>query len=200
MLGVAVRTYEASDVAADCERLAAMLNVFEPDLIIGIANGGVPVAHGVASHLVGQISVADVRAQRRSTGVKSHPALRGAIRRLPRQGADLLRIFEVCERELVYHLMARLLGRARPARQVELSLAAQNLLPQSARVLIVDDCIDSGETMRRVATAITDMAPDAQVRSAVLASAWLRPPVVPDYVLHQRTLVRLPTSFDACRV
>ncbi len=39
--------------------------------------------------------------------------------------------------------------------------------------------------------------PLAEVRTAVLTSTWRRPPVVPDYLLFQRTLLRLPWSFDA---
>lgn len=69
-----------------------------------------------------------------------------------------------------------------------------------ARILVVDDAVDSGATLRTVIATIRSTWPDAEIRSAVLTVTRSRPLILPDYTLYPRgTLLRFPWSLDAAQ-
>lgn len=188
-----VRVLDADAFDSVCAELAAAVVSFDPDLLVGIATGGVHVARAAATHLAGSPPVVVVAFQRPSTKVKHRLGARRVLPRLPEVAKQWLRRWEVSAREA-------LLGRRRPGPPpdaAELPAPDEALLRSARRVVIVDDTIDSGRTLRAAVDAVRKLNPEAAVRTAVLASTFKRPPVVADHCLYDRTLFTFPWSMDA---
>jgi hypoxanthine phosphoribosyltransferase len=194
----AVKRVTHGELQAMCARLADRIRPFEPDLVVGIATGGADVAEAIAASL-GGTPVAIVKSQRPGTLIKQSRPVSRVLSSLPERLANFARWFEVEYREVAYYLRVRRHGEDRSDPQnriVEPELLA-DAVARAARVLVVDDTLDSGQTLRGVVDAVREANPGAQVRTAVIATTWRRPPVHPDYVLQPRLLLRLPSSFDA---
>lgn len=68
----------------------------------------------------------------------------------------------------------------------------------AARILVVDDAVDSGATLLGVVNAAKAAVPLADVRSAVITQTTTAPMTAPDYTLYNdKTLIRFPWSLDA---
>lgn len=115
------------------------------------------------------------------------------LRRLPQRFKNILRISEVAARE-------RFLGNRRQDKDLPVPQADSEFeleVSSAQRILIVDDTIDTGRTMLAAVAAVRSANPRADVRTAVLASTFRRPPVLTDYCLYERTMLTFPWSFDA---
>jgi hypoxanthine phosphoribosyltransferase len=64
-------------------------------------------------------------------------------------------------------------------------------------IVVVDDAVDSGATLARVLDAVSQRAPGAEIRSAVVTVTTPEPWVTPRYTLYSRQLCRFPWSLDA---
>ena len=65
-------------------------------------------------------------------------------------------------------------------------------------VLVVDDAVDSGNTLLSVVKGIRIAAPDAEVHNAVMTQTFPKPVIEPDVALwNDGTLIRFPWSKDA---
>ncbi|MDE6062026.1 MAG: hypothetical protein K2G00_04610 [Duncaniella sp.] len=167
---------------------------FRPDIIVGIRTGGEYVAREMLPAFP-EARLALGRLQRPSTSHKS--LLRPLLRRLPRRLLDIMRMAE-----------ARLLALrpSRPLPKVDLGDDIRALLP--AKVLVVDDAVDSGVTLAAIAGALRAESgermaesggwrEEGQVRSAVITVTTSRPAINPDYALYRHhTLIRFPWSMD----
>lgn len=70
-------------------------------------------------------------------------------------------------------------------------------LPDKGSLLVVDDAVDSGRTLRAVLESIAREHPDLRVKSAVVTVTTPRPEAMPDYCMfNDGTLVRFPWSAD----
>lgn len=165
------------------------------DAVVGIRRGGSLVCDAFCRHFpAGALRLrADVWLQRSSTKRKT-PAVAAFLRRLPYGVLNLMRMAE-----------ARLLAlrhRARghhEERKVEIPAPLAGMLTSVAapRVLLIDDAIDSGETLRAVVAAIKDVNEASDVRVAVLTVTTSRPVADADYyIYHNHTLIRFPWSND----
>ncbi len=164
-------------------RLEAMTSAFAPDLVVGIASGGVRVAEGMWRDVAhGQVCV-----RRPGTAVKNRvPLLGGVLRRLPRCVADWLRIVE-----------ARLFVSRRRVTPLVLDEGVTAMVSAARRVLVVDDAVDTGVTLRRVVDAIGGVGGEREVVTAVITVTTRKPLVVPDFcVYNDGTLIRFPWSKD----
>jgi len=187
-----------AEVRALCTELADQVRGFEPDLIVGIATGGADIAAALAKAL-GGTRLAIVKSQRPGTRIKQGRLVSRVIAALPERLADLARWAEVEYREARYYLQMFRHGvdRSDPVTRIERPESLAEAVAGASRVLVVDDTLDSGQTLRGVVQAARAANPKAEIRSAVIATTWRRPPVLPDYVLQGRLLLRLPSSFDA---
>lgn len=177
-----------------CRRLADSVAPRRPDLLVGIATGGAWVAEAMQPHLPG-VQLVTVRVQRPGTAAKQALRLGPALSQLPRRVSNVLRWLEVEYRETALRSEVPTDLEERAA-----EVARASDLPAAApfeRVVIVDDTVDSGRTLRLAAAAVAHVQPSASITTAVLASTWRRPPVQPDVCLFDRTLLRLPWSLDA---
>lgn len=190
------RDLYAGDFTDVCVQLAEAVGEFRPDLVVGIETGGARVAEGMVATLDHPDQV-NVRVQRPATKVKSRLGVGRLAGRLPRAVVDRLRWAEVELREALVG------SRPSPVESMACDLLATTRLRDAAadarRILVVDDTIDSGRTLSVVRRAVEMANPGAQIRTAVLASTWRKPPLEPDYCLFGRTLLRMPWSFDAQR-
>lgn len=181
-----VITLHPSDLDSACHELAASLQSFRPAIVVGILTGGGEVGRRVASCLT-DTSYYEISLQRPSTHTKHR--LAWLLRRLPLWIADTLRRYE-----------SRRVARSAPASRhaaLPAALAAALGSMPAPRVLIVDDAVDSGMTLKAVIQAVKSAAPDADVRSAVLTVTTPHPAVEPEYALWRReVLLRFPWSLD----
>lgn len=192
-----VLTLDRDRFREECRRLAEMVAAsdFAPRLVVGIATGGVIVMQAMQPTLNGLLTVKpsyfEISSRRPGTEVKEH-RLKGIIRRLPRPVANLLRIME--------HLVGSLRA-IRPPKRVavpEPLAAALRSLNSGTQVLVVDDALDSGATMRDVVDFLLSVRCDLDIRTAVIASTRSRQAVKADYHLYgKNTLIRFPWSLDA---
>lgn len=184
-----VATLDPTCFREACRRLAREVvdSGFRPEIIVGIRTGGEYVAREMLPSFPGA-HLAIVELHRPSTPHKS--ILRPLLRRLPGRMLDLMRIVE-----------ARMLALRprRPIPKVEIGADIRALLP--ARVLVVDDAVDSGVTLAAIIEGLRaesgDGRGESRVRSAVITVTTPRPAVSPDFALYRNhTLIRFPWSMD----
>jgi adenine/guanine phosphoribosyltransferase-like PRPP-binding protein/thymidylate kinase len=176
------KTIVTLDQAADLAReLAAAIPADQFDLVVGIANGGVHPAYYVAEALGLPLQI--VRVERDSTRLKKRMGFARKALKIPGLQKPLRRINRYVDR--------RLTG-------VRSNLAAPDAV-RGKRVLLVDDCIDSGASVA-LARSLIEKEGAAGIKIAVLCwstkydSAQMHG-VTPDYVLG-RKLPSYPWSAD----
>lgn len=160
---------------------------FDPELVIAIARSGVTLA----KYMFEDVPHLDVDIHRPSTGWKRKMrSIMRLTRFLPRWIGDELRISE-----------AKRLAKHKPRAIVATPEAVKEMLDAAeyaTRILVVDDAVDSGATLRAVFDALKDCG--AEVRGASIALTRPDPVAFPYYHIFQPgTLVRFPWSSDARR-
>lgn len=168
-----------------CQQLAAKIGAC-PDVLVAIRTGGAYL--GAELCRVWQLPperYVEVELQRPSTAAKQGLIAR-IISRLPRKVADWLRVAEAT----VLSWM--------PRKQRRFEYTAEQLahLPQGARVLVVDDAVDSGMTMQAVVNA-TAAATGSVPATAAIVVTCADPAIRPDFSLYNNVLIRFPWSKDA---
>jgi hypothetical protein len=163
---------------------------FRPDLLIGIASGGLRVAQ--AMHGGEGPEILACRLRRPNTERKKFFAW--LLRCLPYTMTDRLRRLE--DRR----------ASAEPLRAAEatedLLLDLDRIAKRAAsigavRIVVVDDAVDSGATLQCVVRELQSCVHEStQIRSAVLTRTRDNSLILPDYKLHQGVLFRFPWSFD----
>lgn len=198
MLAPAVVELNDRAFATACDELADAVSDYEPDVVVGIATGGVHVAQAMAPLLSSEPAMEQLVLRRPATGAKERLKAGEMLSRVPAWCANALRWLEVEAREFGLRnddpvVAAEPMVRASPG----LCPAAMDTVGSSQRLLIVDDTVDSGRTLSAAkAIAMQAGAMPSGIRTAVLTSTFRRPPVRPDYCLHDRMLIRFPWSLD----
>lgn len=182
-----VITLDNTQLSAVCRRLEAMVAAGDcrPDLVAGIVTGG----ERVAREMFGGTAHTAVTCRRPSTVGKERMAWAMAIvRRLPLRVRDALRMAEA----------RRLAGKGRSQpRVVTMDDDARARIAAAKHILVVDDAVDSGATLKAVTVAVRGANPSARVTTACLTVTTERPAVSPDYTLYKNgTLIRFPWSMD----
>lgn len=187
---VTLDTKEFRDI---CGKLAILVktNFPSPDCIVGIRTGGEFVAKEVASYFPAA-TVLSVGLRRPSSEMKGGLVKR-VVRILPRFMQDALRMGESL-------VLSRLSKGKMPDKPASLSdeVARWLLDNRHARILILDDAVDSGATLWRVKEAVCRIAPDSDIITAVITVTTSSPIITPDISLYNnRVLVRFPWAMDA---
>lgn len=153
--------------------------VYHPDLIIGIATGGVKVAE----YMFGDVPHITVTCRRPSTKTKENAeGVMCIVRCLPVSVRNFMRMVEA------------FIMRIRKKEQVLSVEFLEEAMPEAKRVLVVDDAVDSGRTLKSVLEALNG---GPEVRSATITITTSSPYVAPDYYLYNdKTLIRFPWSKD----
>ncbi|MDE6370622.1 MAG: phosphoribosyltransferase [Duncaniella sp.] len=157
----------------------------KPDCVAGIASGGAFVARAM-----GVRPVFEVACRRPSSGRKNRSWTRRLIGGLPRWMTDRLRMAE--------HRWLMRRGTA-TERSVAIQPEMLEFLAnhQEAKVLLVDDAVDSGVTMRCVAEALRKAAPKISILTAAITVTTEWPAMMPDVAIYRDwMLCRFPWSAD----
>ncbi|MDE6278027.1 MAG: hypothetical protein K2M06_07965 [Muribaculaceae bacterium] len=161
-----------------------------PDLVVGIAMGG----EFLAAMMFKDIPHVSVRMHRPSTADKERASIVFRIlRRSPRKLSDALRLVEA--------RVLRMKSLWEKPRKLQLKAEATEAIATAKRVLVVDDAVDSGATMKAVIDAVSSVKGEREVRSAVITMTTSSPKVKPSYALFRNgTLIRFPWSKDFYRL
>ncbi|MGZ9809539.1 phosphoribosyltransferase family protein [Pseudoroseicyclus sp. H15] len=196
-----VLTLTPAQLADQTGRLARRVREsgFLPELVVGIRTGGEHVAR-LALEDFPEARLAIVRRQRESTRLKTGMSVGTVLKPMPYMVTDRLRIAEHRMRERRVRARGRG-GRAarggRDAVRVEsgATLAAREY--SERRILVVDDAVDTGQTMADVMDHLGRLFPRAEIRSFSISRTMEHPLVEPDYAATgYGTLVRFFWSED----
>lgn len=168
-----------------CRKLQDLSQSFNPDLILGIANGGVHVAE----NMFPEIAHYSVNLKRPSSNTKNKfPQIFSLINKLPLQLLNVLRIIEA----------KILLLQPRHEKTITLEPYIKDYIAGAQRILIIDDAVDSGVTLKSIYNAVNNVkGKTSQVKTGAITVTTKHPVIFPDYYLYNnRTLIRFPWSMD----
>ncbi len=167
---------------------------FRPTHVVGIVTGGAVVVDRMRAALPDGVQTVTVAMARPGTDLKRRSASSRLLSRLPYAVTDRLRVMEAAA------LARRNRGRVqdnRPALSAEDAAALGRIAGATdARVLVVDDAVDSGRTLAAVAGTLRDRTDADRVKTAVIVQTQKDVAVQPDYRLYDGVLCRFPWSND----
>ncbi|NDV96113.1 hypothetical protein D0T84_14500 [Dysgonomonas sp. 521] len=178
-----------------CEELAEKVTIanYTPDLIIGVLTGGGKVGQIIHDKLdiSKNIFYTEVKIQRKN---KKNIPLRKILKKTPKILTNYLRIFES-----KFLLLKSKLKEPSRFGVIDFSEEVVILLKQGNKnILLVDDAIDSGATLKTISDYINKNYPNNIIKIAVITITNKKPMIGADYYLfHNHTLVRFPWSNDA---
>ena len=185
-----VLTLTDKDFAEAARRLKEKVSArgIEYDLLVGIATGGEFVADEFDF-----APTYSVKKQRASSEKKEVIAAK-ILPLLPRWVCNLLRIAEAKWLERSHRKINKDdIESAFIPEDLKESIGAGNF----KRILVVDDAVDSGETLLSVVKGIKELWADLQIYTAVMTVTTKRPLIRPDVTLwNDGTLIRFPWSKD----
>jgi hypoxanthine phosphoribosyltransferase len=182
---------ELDDAAAALGR-KVIASGYRPDAVVGIATAGVFVASAMRATVVPDAALLEVASRRPTTRFKDRPIVRRAVALIPDRLSSGMRRLE-------HRVLMRRPSAAAP-RVVTMAPDAEAVaraLPPGARLLVVDDAVDSGSTMAAVAAFLASVAPQAHIRTAVLSASTPDRAPRPDFHLYEGALLSGPWSLDA---
>ena len=193
-----VVTLNAEELEAHAARLAWEVeesSSIRYDAIVAVRRGGSYVCDAFCRHFPkdrygGRY---DVSLQRPSTKLKERRTGK-TLKRLPYPLLDAMRKIE----SEILALLRRIKGPA-AAPQVEMpeGLVATLTLNALPKILLIDDAIDSGDTLRAITETLKKTNPDTETDIAVVTETTNRPCIRANYTLYRnRTLIRFPWASD----
>ena len=165
------------------------------DAIVAVRRGGSFVCDSFCRHFPKERygERYDVTLQRPSTKHKN-AAVNRLLKCLPTGVLDLMRMTESC----LLALRSRTKGKSRTPR-VELPEELTKTLKktENPRILVIDDAIDSGDTLFAIVAALKGSYPKAIIKIAVMTETTGHPRIHADFTLYRnKTLIRFPWSND----
>lgn len=196
-----VITLDPGAFVKHAERLALMIakcsGVSRFDAVVGVRRGGAVVCDALCRYLPENYYVvrSDVSLQRPSTKRKGGKVNK-VLKMLPLPILDFLRMAESMLLSLHKKLSS---SRSKTASQVLLSDELKDVIngKKCPTILIIDDAIDSGDTLQAIMRAVKIENPNAEIVTAVITTTTSNPVVRPDFSLYRNhTLIRFPWSND----
>lgn len=178
-----------------CKDLSMKIfETYKPDIVIGVLTGGGYVGKELMKNFFEpQTIYAEVKVQRSSTAKKGNRFVHRVLQLLPYFVLNWLRMAEM----LYGSLNAK---KYNPKREGNIQLADEVdvLLKKEARqILLVDDAIDTGATLKLIKDTLNQRYPLATIKIAVITVTSDKPFIDADYCLyHNKTLIRFPWSND----
>ena len=191
-----VKTLLGDDFHKSCMTLCDRVKVdYTPNLIIGILTGGGYVGREISNEWP-DADYSEIRIQRKDTAKKEEGFRHIILQALPYFMLNWLRMAEMAYEGLKAKKYI-------PKREgcVELSPEIDIMLKEKkTNILLVDDAIDTGATLKLIKETFSDRYPLATIKIAVVTVTSNHPLIDADYYLfHDRTLVRFPWSNDVKR-
>lgn len=182
-----------SDFSESCTLLSQKVSKnYNPDLVIGVLTGGGYVGREMMKSLPPTTVYTETKLQRGSTKAKEASHVRVLLKFLPEFLLNMLRVAEVEFLELKARFV-------KPNRYGTLNFAediVKLLEEKNKKILLVDDCIDTGYTLRCIKEYIDHHYPGNELRVAVITTAHRHPVIEADYQLYKRVLIRFPWAYD----
>ena len=171
-----------------------------PDVLIAIRTGGAFVAEVMARAVQPRLRILPITCRRPSTRLKQAASwMMDLITLLPRPLLDRLRLLE-------HRFLTRRPPGAAAAQyrfdELEIAALARWLVTagEAPFLLVVDDAVDSGVTLRHVIAMLRRHAPPgAVIRSAVIAVTTAQPVITADHALYRGRLCRFPVVVRCLR-
>lgn len=178
-----ILTLNDETFAEHCKRLLqkATDDGFEPDLTVSIPRGGDVMAEIACS----KDKHRNIILIRKAKGGKIKRLFKPLFSKMPRGLNDRFRKLEA----------RYLMHRDNHMEHVEIVLPDE--CKTARRILIIDDAVDTGATLKAVFNKIKHFNSGADVRMAVITITSVKPLIMPDYYIYNnRSLVRFPWSID----
>lgn len=165
------------------------------DAIVGIRCGGTHVCDALCRYMPKESfhTRFDINLQRPSTKKKTETIGKILIR-LPR---PILNIMRMAESKILE--FSRRISSKRDQRHIAVPRDLTEMLKSidSPEILIVDDAVDSGVTLKTVSDTLQGINPRTKITSAVITRTTSHPVFSPDFSLYaDNTLIRFPWSKD----
>ena len=201
---ISVQTVGPREFREGCGRLWDIAEQsFRPDLVVGIRSGGWWVAEEMKlARAPSGVVFVPLTCRRPTSDVKGKsPAFKLLLKTLPYAVLDLLRLLEYYALTLPRCRAVKKNGagdlRVPDTTEVDAVRIAASRLRPGARVLVVDDSLDSGATLASVIKTLRAVLPtDAAVRTAAFTVLGPAPIVDADFFLYRRINCRFPWSYD----
>ena len=181
----------ADQLESECSKLyrKVLASGFHPTAIVGIPTAGRFVMDAMRAEAGDSVLMLEAAAKRpTTTDAKKSSTVKQVASRLPTSIQRLLRALEL-------HLVTKRLPRARTV-VISDANRASLLGLSAARLLVVDDSVDTGATLEAVVKELRRIRPDADVKTAALAVSLPKLRVPVDFVLHNDVLIQGPWSVD----
>lgn len=163
-----------------------------PDLVILVPRAGDVIGAELKKHSqFSDITFVRIKAQRALTKYKSRGHTRRVLSLFPLALKDILRQTESGFRESVFRLTG-----ARSAKALEYSDNVPKLIKAANMITIVDDAIDSGETVKSIIDFVRRINFSAPIQVAVITTTFNAPLIVADISLYTNQIIRFPWSED----
>ena len=167
---------------------------WNPDLIIGIKTGGIYVAeplYEVMKHYYPS-KYAIVSLSRASTEKKKKIKIDKLLKKLPYPLLDLMRKFEV----YLFEISKPKTYSPNLNKELNINKELEKDLSLSKTVLLVDDAIDTGNTILTIKNKLLSINPNLKIKTAVLTTTHKTSFIEADYSLYNRVLLRCPWAAD----
>ncbi len=188
-----VKTLIGVDFDNACHELArkVIMAGFEPDIIIGVKSGGDVLGRIMSSDFPNAYYTTVDASRPGSTTKKTNGSF---LSKLPYFITNAMRIVESYVLSMFEH------GDSERDVRINFDEKCKELLNKSGcKILIIDDAIDSGATLRQVKGKLLGMYPECCCISAVMTVTVPTPAEKPDFRLFSNKLIRFPWSTDLKR-
>lgn len=190
-----VKTLYTEDFNKECLLLGHDIFAdYDPDVIIGILNGGGYVGRQIVQVSPKETTYVEVKIQRDGTTKKEKGLIHRILQSLPYGVLNILRILE----SIVLEYKSKKNNTKRKG-TIKLPDNVVSFLSdgENKKVLLVDDAIDSGATLLLIKQYLMSKFENIDVKIAVITITTKQPLVVADYYrYYNRTLIRFPWSND----
>ena len=191
-----VLTLDTTSFDKHAARLAKVIeNDLHIDALVGVRRGGSFVCDALCKHFPKDRygSRYDVALQRPSTK-KKKGTISKILKYLPTNILDIMRMAE--SKILAFH---RKIKGTPSTPKVNIPTGLETILKtdEFPKILIIDDAIDSGDTLFAISETLKELNPNVIIRIAVMTVTTLSPRIDADYALYRnKTLIRFPWSND----
>ncbi len=169
-----------------------IIKIGEPDLVVVVPRAGIFIWNelSIQPDFIG-VKAVQLRTQRPFTKHKGKRVVKWILTRLPRKANNFLRHLETTARELKYLFSTSIESRA-----IDCNKETLNAIIAAEKIVVIDDAIDSGVSIKSIIDFISLNNPLAAVHVAVITTTFRNPAVSADVSLYDRTIIRFPWAED----
>lgn len=193
-----VVTLFPEDFNIACAELSSKIKKsYSPDLVVGVLTGGGYVARNVMKAFDNETLYTEIKVQREGTEQKGKGLTKVVLRLLPTWALDILRMVESrCLEWKSQKTKSKRYGKVEFPKEINTFLERDT----KKKVLLVDDAIDTGATLKLVKDYIEERYSGVDIKVAVITVTMRHPVIDADFALYNdRTLIRFPWSHDMKR-